>query len=169
MNISNGVSDYSLASDILQLKKIITNMDGTNSYVAYEKDLNLVTELNTTVESSTAPVYSKITNASGTEFQIRLYPTPTMDVSGGLNYWYISRPAQVNASLGASFTPVTPPEVHPALVQMMVRDLKQRDGDYNGMNLAQNQIMMAHQAYKSGVSQRNIDTYEGFVANDFTE
>ncbi len=166
INLVSGTNEYTLATDILQLKKVMVSTDGTNYYVAYEKDLNLVTDLINQTESTNEPKYSKLTQTSSTEFIIRLYPSITGNVTNGLQYWYIQRPAVLTLT---SETPVIPPELHPVLVQRVIKDLKQRDMDASGVSIAQGQVEIEEEKYKRGVAQRNIDTWDGFNQPQFTE
>jgi hypothetical protein len=166
INLVAGTNDYTLATDILQLKKVMVSIDGTNYYVAYEKDLNMVTDLINQTETYNEPKYSKLTQTSASEFIIRLYPNITTSVTSGLQYWYIQRPAALSSG---SEVPVIPPELHPVLVQRMIKDLKQRDMDTNGVSIAQGQIEIEEEKYKRGVAQRNIDNWDGFEQPQFTE
>lgn len=168
INLVGGTSDYTLATDILQLKKVEVALDGNNYYVAYEKDLNEITDLvnAATREPMSSPKYTKLTQTGATEFIIRISPYPTANVTNGLKYWYILRPAALTQG---SDVPVTPPELHPALVQYAVRDLKQRMGDTAGMRLADGLVANMHEEYKRQVGTRNIDIWEGFESVPFTE
>lgn len=166
INTVSGTSDYTLATDIIQLKKMTLSNDGTNYYVAYEKDLNDVTNLISTTESFSEPKYSKITQTSASEFIIRFYPTPTATVTAGIKYWYIQRPAALTLT---TETPVIPPELHNVLVQRCIKELKQRDGDLAGVRISEDQIAIEEEKYKRGIAQRNIDTWEGFNQPVFTE
>lgn len=167
INLVNGTSDYTLATDILQLKKVTVALDGTNQYVAYEKDLNEITDLVNagTLEAMSSPKYTKLTQTDATKFDIRISPYPTVNVTAGLQYWYIARPAAVTIS----DTPVTPPEIHPALVQYVVREMKQRMGDTAGMRLADSLVSNMHEEYKRQVGTRNIDIWTGFESPPFYE
>ncbi len=165
-NVTANTSDYTLDTDILQLKKVEICLDGSNFYVAYEKDLNEITDLVNTTEATTSPKYTKLTQSGATEFIIRISPTPTVSVTNGLRYWKILRPAALTTG---SEVPVTPPEIHPVLVQYAVRELKQRMGDTAGMRLADSLIASMHEEYKRQVGTRNIDIWEGFYSPPFEE
>lgn len=166
INTVASTSDYTLATDILQLKKMTISNDGTNYYVAYEKDLNDVTDLIGMTEYVSEPKYSKITQTSALEFIVRFYPTPTASVTSGIKYWYIARPAAITTGTDV---PVIPPELHPVLVQRCIKELKQRDGDLAGVRITEDQIAIEEEKYKRGIAQRNIDTWEGFNQPTFTE
>ena len=166
INLVSGSNAYTLASNILQLKKVTLSYDGSNSYVAYRKDLNEISNLNAETESQSAPKYTFINQPDNSASIIQLHPTPDASVTSGLSYWYIARPAALATT---TQIPVTPDELHPNLVQIMVRDLKQRDGDATGMRLAETEIQKMNEEYKLGLGQRNIDSWDGFYASEFSE
>ncbi len=166
INLVADTSDYTLATDVLQIKKMKLSYDGSNFYVAYEKDLNEVTDLVNETEAQSAPKYTFIDQTNSTELKIRIHPTPSSNVTNGLAYWYIARPAELSSS---SEVPVTPPELHSALVQTMIRDLKQRSGDSSGLQLADMEVQKMNAEYRNGIGTRNIDKWEGFYAPTFQE
>lgn len=165
-NLVSGTSDYTLATDILQLKKVEVALDGSNFYVATRKDLNEITDLVNTTETTSSPKYTPITQSSSTEFIIRISPSVTANVTNGLRYWYIIRPAALSS---LSDVPVTPPELHDALVQRMLSDLKQRDGKGSEAEFAMTRELQIHRDWKQQVGTRTIDKWEGFYAREFTE
>lgn len=165
-NLVSGTSDYTLATDILQLKKVEVALDGANFYVAARKDLNEITDLVNTTEISSSPKYTPITQTSATEFIIRISPSVTANVTNGLRYWYIARPAALSST---SEVPVTPPELHDALVQRMLSDLKQRDGNASEAEFALTRELQIHRDWKTQLGTRSIDKWEGFYAREFTE
>lgn len=160
-------SDYTLATDILQIKQIQVALDGSNFYVAYRKNLNEADDLiNTTTESQSEPKYITITQTDSTEFIIRLQPTPSEAVTDGLKYWHIQRPADISSLVTV---PVIPLELHPVLVQRMLQELKQRDADSVGMRLAAGEAERLRISWKGSISERNIDRWEGFYQRPFEE
>lgn len=167
INLVAGTSDYTLATDILQLKQVQVAYDGTNYYVAYRKNLSEATDLiNSNIESTTSPKYITITQTASTEFLIRLQPTPTANATSGLKYWYIQRPAVLSST---SSTPAIPTELHPVLAQRMLQDLKQRDADSVGMRLAAQEAERLRETWKLSIAERNIDRYDAFYQPTFEE
>lgn len=166
-NIVASTTDYTLATDVLQLKRLELSFDGTNFYVATRKDLLEDTNLNSTATESTAsPKWIAITQSGATSFVIRIQPTPTLSVTNGLRYWYIARPAAMTTGTDV---PVTPPELHPALVQDLVRLLKQRDGMEAAVSVALRDKESILARYKNQMAQRNLDQQETFYAKAFEE
>jgi len=166
IDLVSGTDDYTLATDIMQIKQIQLALDGTNYYTATRKDLNQASDLVNETEVMSAPKYITIGQSNSTEFKIRIQPSVTNSVTSGLKYWYIARPAELTLT---TETPVTPEDLHPALAQKVLQDLKQRDGDSVGMRLANQEEKNLLDRYRSGVSQRNIDNWDGFVSIDEDE
>lgn len=166
INLVADTDDYTLATDILQLKRVEVALNGTNYYVAYRKDLVEDIDLINETEVMASPKYIPITQTSSTEFIIRLQPGPTVNVTDGLRYWYILRPAALSST---AQVPVTPPELHEALVQLVVKQLKQRDSDARGMGLAEREVNKSYTRYASGFDKRTIDEQERFYAPVFEE
>jgi hypothetical protein len=165
-NLVSGTSDYTLATDVLQLSQVRLKLDGTNQYVAQRRSRSSDTELNSESESISAPVYETITQSSATEFIIRLFPTPTANVTDGLNYTYVFRPADLTTT---SQVPVTPPELHPALVQELVKHLKQRDESPSGVSIAIREISNIYENYRLQIGQRDTDRRQGFSSPIFQD
>lgn len=159
-------TDYTLGTDILQLKQVRLKLDGTNEYVAARRDLGLDVELNSQTETIQQPKFTTITQTDSTEYIIRLFPTPTTNVTDGLKYWYILRPAALSSTASI---PVTPPELHPVLVQELVKRLKQREDNPSGVSIALREISTLYNNYRLQIGQRNISRRQGFVGPLFEE
>lgn len=166
LDLVAGEDTYDLSSDILQLKQVQISYDGQNYQVAYRKNLNEADELNRETEAQAAPKYITVDQTEATEFKIRLQPTPQQAVTGGIRYWYIQRAPKLTDTTD---TPILPPELHPVLVQRLLQMLKQRDGDLQGMAVAQQEANRVRQEWKTSISERNIDRWEGFYQSIFEE
>lgn len=166
INLVAGTSDYLLATDILQLKRLQVALDGSNFYAATPKDLVLDTAANALAESRAQPRYVIIASSDATEFKIRIEPTPAANVTNGIQYFYVFRPAVLTLT---SETPVIPTPLHEALSQIMISKLKKRSGDLNGMGAADQKVASELSNYKSQVGQRKVDDQEGFDVPIFTE
>lgn len=166
INLVASQSDYTLATDILKIKKVVVSYDGTNSYIAYPRDLNLDLDLNSQDESTNEPFYTFIDQTDSTEVKIRLYPTPTSNVTGGLNYWYVARPTALTLT---TETPVTPPELHDSHVQSLVKIIAQKKGDSGLFSRADALETRAVLEFKSRYATRGDDTRPTFIPQTFSE